>query len=212
MHFFISVAHSAAAKGASFVKGGKRYSEYDLSLPISKGVVADLKEGGYDAYLVNGSTLRNKTDIIKRLVKKHKIDPAEFLAVEVHFNSARAKGTCCLYRTGSDFSENCAEIMQGVLIDELERKAYCKARGRDYMKTDGVIPFPSDFRHTKSGKQFKLGFFEYLKDSDGDCPAILIEVDGIWAGPWAAGNIDEIAEAVIIGLTEIESAYEEDDE
>jgi hypothetical protein len=212
MHFFISVAHSSAAKGASFVKNKKRYTERDLSLPISQDVVESLNDGGYEATLVNGSTLRNKTDIIKRQLKVKKIDVGNYLALEIHFNSARAKGTCVLYRTGSEFSEECAEIMQDVLLEELKRKAYCKARGRSYMKTDGVIPFPSDFRHTKSGKQFKLGFFEYLRDnSDGDCPAIIIEVDGIWAGPWAANHIEDIAQAIVVGLTEIEASYEEDE-
>lgn len=209
MHFFISVAHSASSKGASFVENKNKYNEHDLSGPISEDAVESLKGGNYDATLVRGSTIRNKTDIIKRLAEKHGV-VENYLAVEIHFNSANAKGTCVLYRTYSEFSENCAEIMQEVLLEELGRKAYCKARGRSYMEKDGVIPLPSDFRHTKSGKQFKLGFFEYLRDKDGDCPAIIVEVDGIWAGPWASEHIGDIAQAVVVGLTEIEAAYEED--
>ena len=211
MHFFISVAHSAASKGANKVIGKKSYNEYDLSLPISRAAVEYLKNGNYEATLVNSSTLKNKTDIIKRLAKQQGVED-DYLALEIHFNSAKARGTCVLYRTDSEFSESCAEIMQEVLVKELKRTAYCRAEGRDYMKTDGVIPFPSDFRFTKSGAQFKLGFFEYLRDSDGECPAIIIEVDGIWAGDWAEQNLGAIAEAVVVGLTEIEAAYEEEDE
>ena len=133
MHFFISTAHSPTSKGANCTKKGKKVYEHDISKPLSALVVQKLKDADYGANLIGGGTLGAKTNSIKRLAKKLKVED-DYLALEIHFNSARAKGTCTLYRTDCEFSEDCAEIMQEILMEELELQ-HC---GKDISSVAGT--------------------------------------------------------------------------
>lgn len=179
---FVTVSHTQEYQGASY----EGISENMLSIAISNIVVDMLKDimeydDTVEVYLIEEGN--NKA---KALEIKYWLDEEDFwIALQVHFNSEDAEGSCVLYREGSKIGRRRAEKALKYLEAYLDR-------GRHYT---GVIPFPSSYRLDSEGEPMKLSFFEHLKEGK-ECNAVLLEIDSIKYARWAISNIEEISNCI----------------
>jgi len=189
---FIAIAHTPNSQGASHAG----ITERMVSGPVSEALQRMLQEefdsegsayrGCSVEFLIEGG------NYTKAKAVKAKRKGSCWLALQIHLNSYNATGSCVLYRTDATKGESWALLMQKALTDVLNR-------GKHYR---GIIPFPSDYRLTESGSQYKLEFLEELLVGN-ECQAIIVEVDSIRYGKWVLDNADDVADAIYEGVLDI---------
>lgn len=176
----VSAGHHNGAKGATY----ERYTEFDLALPWRNEIVNNLS---YNGHIVPSGLLRDKVKYINER------DPA--LAIEIHFNSAIARGKhvgrgCeCLYKPEDHRSRHAAQQIQ---LD--------------------LAPYFQPDRGAKEG-WYRMDFpgrVDYHGDVDGDekvdyflratkCPAVIVEPEFIH-------NIDKIHQNMGLACLAISNA------